>query len=57
MKFQLHTEPALEKNMNLQIRDGERIALKGANGSAKQTLIQIDFGQYRTTNRKACPDA
>lgn len=45
ISFSYSTQPLWSENLNLQIRSGERIALKGLNGSGKTTLIKLILGE------------
>src|SRR5690606_235632 len=59
LNFGYDNKPLWKTNLNFQITSGERIALKGKNGSAKTTLINILLGNaepqkgtiYRATNK------
>ena len=44
INYSYGTQPLWAENRNLQIRSGERIALKGDNGSGKTTLIKLILG-------------
>ncbi|WP_449399177.1 ATP-binding cassette domain-containing protein [Chryseobacterium wanjuense] len=37
----------MEKNLNLEIRSGDRISIKGSNGSGKTTLIKLLLGDLQ----------
>lgn len=47
--------PALE-NLSLQIAPGERIAIVGANGASKSTLVKCLLGLYRPTSGRVTYD-
>ncbi len=44
MNFSYKTNPLWAQNLNFQITSGERIALKGRNGTGKTTLIKLILG-------------
>lgn len=47
MNFSYEKQPLWKKNLNFQIRSGDRIALRGDNGSGKTTLIQLVLGNLQ----------
>ncbi|MBS1731309.1 MAG: ABC-F family ATP-binding cassette domain-containing protein [Bacteroidetes bacterium] len=59
INFSYNTQPLWKDNLNFQITSGERIALKGQNGSGKATLIKLILGEielqtgtiYRADNK------
>ncbi|WP_297337530.1 ribosomal protection-like ABC-F family protein [Algoriphagus sp.] len=44
LNFAYHRQPIWETQLNFEIRSGERIALKGKNGSGKTSLIKLILG-------------
>lgn len=44
MNFRYHDKNLWKENLNLEIRSGDRIAIKGSNGSGKTTLIKLLSG-------------
>lgn len=44
MNFRYHDKKLWKENLNLEIRSGDRIAIKGSNGSGKTTLIKLLSG-------------
>lgn len=44
MNFRYTDKNLWEENLNLEIRSGDRIAIKGSNGSGKTTLIKLLLG-------------
>jgi len=59
INFAYEVKPLWKDHLNLQIKSGERLALKGANGSGKTTLIKLILGDlapqtgtvYRADNK------
>lgn len=47
MNFAYTQEPVWRKDLNFELRSGEKVLLKGANGSGKTTLIKIVLGQLK----------
>lgn len=47
MNFSYDKQPLWKKNLNFQIRSGDRIVLRGDNGSGKTTLIQLVLGNLQ----------
>ncbi len=47
INFSYSTQPLWNENLNFQITSGERIALKGLNGSGKTSLIRLILGSLR----------
>ncbi|MBB1283901.1 ABC-F family ATP-binding cassette domain-containing protein [Flavisolibacter sp. BT320] len=45
INFTFHDQLLWSQNLDLEIRSGERIALKGLNGSGKTTLIRLILGE------------
>ena len=64
INFAYNTQPLWNENLNFQITSGERIALKGTNGSGKTTSIKLILGDiepqtgtiYRTDNKSVFID-
>ncbi len=64
VNFSYATQPIWKEGLNVQIRSGERIALKGLNGSGKTTLTNLILGKlepktgtiYRAANTQVYID-
>lgn len=64
INYSYNNEFLWKESLNIQIRSGERIALKGANGSGKTTLIKLILGKldpkrgtlYRAENKSVYID-
>jgi len=50
MNFRYHDKNLWKENLNLEIRSGDRIAIKGSNGSGKTTLIKLLLGDLLTSS-------
>lgn len=50
INFSYNEERQVLDNLSLTIRGGEKVALVGASGGGKSTLIQLLLGLYRPTN-------
>ncbi|TKC12744.1 ABC-F family ATP-binding cassette domain-containing protein [Pedobacter polaris] len=47
INFEYHDLPVWPKDLNFQIKSGDRIAIKGGNGSGKTTLIKVILGEIK----------
>lgn len=64
LNYRYHTQSLWKENLNFQITSGERIALKGPNGSGKTTFIKLILGSlepktgsvYRADNKSVYID-
>ncbi len=52
INFSYETNPIWKAPLDLQIRSGERMALKGANGAGKTTLIKLVLGELEPSRGK-----
>lgn len=49
INFTYGTQALWQTDLNLEIKSGERVALKGTNGSGKTTLIKLILGELQAT--------
>ncbi|NRD79198.1 thiol reductant ABC exporter subunit CydC [Bacillus sp. BRMEA1] len=50
VRFQYPTEPILIHDLNLTVKQGEKIAILGPSGAGKSTLLKLILGELEPTN-------